>query len=77
MDETIRTAAISPLCQRLIHDMNMRRCSRGERGTATFATWGAAPWPSGARVGWRLCRRQNSYLSANTQQALFSILATT
>ena len=31
MDETIRTAAISPLCQRLIDDMNMRRCSRATR----------------------------------------------
>ena len=28
MDETIRTAAISPLRQRLIDDMNMRRFSR-------------------------------------------------
>src|SRR5580704_12817322 len=28
MDETIRTAAISPLRQRLIEDMNMRRFSR-------------------------------------------------
>jgi hypothetical protein len=27
MDETIRTAAISPLSQRLIDDMNMRRLS--------------------------------------------------
>ena len=30
MDETIRTAAISPLRQRLIDDMNMRRFSRGD-----------------------------------------------
>ena len=28
MDETIRTAAISPLRQRLIDDMNVRRFSR-------------------------------------------------
>jgi integrase/recombinase XerD len=28
MDEAIRTAAISPLRQRLIDDMNMRRFSR-------------------------------------------------
>ena len=28
MDESIRTAAISPLRQRLIDDMNMRRFSR-------------------------------------------------
>jgi len=30
MDETIRTAAISPLRQRLIEDMNVRRFSRGD-----------------------------------------------
>ena len=30
MDETIRTAAISPLRQRLIDDMNVRRFSRGD-----------------------------------------------
>ena len=38
MDELIRTAAISPLRQRLIDDMNMRRFSRG-RSATTFGTW--------------------------------------
>ena len=39
MDDTIRTA-ISPLRQRLIDDMNMRRFSR-ETQHSYFATWGA------------------------------------
>ena len=44
MDETIRTAAISPLRQRLIDDMNMRRFSRETqrnyiRGVGRFATF--------------------------------------
>src|SRR6202043_1903745 len=49
MDETIRTAAISPLRQRLIDDMNMRRFSRETqrnyiRDVGRFATFlGRAP----------------------------------
>ena len=44
MDETIRTAAISPLRQRLIDDMNMRRFSRATqhsyiRDVGRFATF--------------------------------------
>ncbi len=44
MDESIRTAAISPLLQRLIDDMNMRRFSRETqrnyvRDAARFATF--------------------------------------
>jgi integrase/recombinase XerD len=44
MDETIRTAAISPLRQRLIDDMNMRRFSRETqrnyiRDVGSFATF--------------------------------------
>ena len=44
MDETIRTAAISPLRQRLIEDMNMRRFSRETqrnyiRDVGRFATF--------------------------------------
>jgi integrase/recombinase XerD len=44
MDETIRTAAISPLRQRLIDDMNMRRFSRETqrnyiRDVGRFATF--------------------------------------
>jgi integrase/recombinase XerD len=44
MDETIRTAAISPLRQRLIDDMNMRRFSRETQrnyssGRGRFATF--------------------------------------
>ena len=39
MNETIRTAAISPLRQRLIDDMNMRRFSRERRSVTTFGTW--------------------------------------
>jgi hypothetical protein len=44
MDESIRTAAISPLCQRLIDDMNMRRFSRETqrnyiRDVGRFATF--------------------------------------
>jgi integrase/recombinase XerD len=43
MDETIRTAAISPLRQRLIDDMNVRRFSRATqnnyiRDLGRFAT---------------------------------------
>ena len=49
MDEAIRTAAISPLRQRLIDDMNMRRFSRETqrnyiRDVGRFATFlGAHP----------------------------------
>ena len=44
MDEAIRTAAISPLRQRLIDDMNMRRFSRETqrnyiRDVGRFATF--------------------------------------
>ncbi|HTC10313.1 MAG TPA: hypothetical protein VK726_16215 [Acetobacteraceae bacterium] len=44
MDETIRTAAISPLRQRLIDDMNMRRFARATqhsyiRDVGRFATF--------------------------------------
>jgi integrase/recombinase XerD len=44
MDETIRTAAISPLRQRLIEDMNVRRFSRSTqhnyiRDVGRFATF--------------------------------------
>ncbi len=44
MDETIRTAAISPLRQRLIDDMNVRRFSRAKqhnyiRDVGRFATF--------------------------------------
>jgi integrase/recombinase XerD len=44
MDETIRTAAISPLRQRLIDDMNMRRFSPATqhgyiRDVGRFATF--------------------------------------
>jgi integrase/recombinase XerD len=44
MDETIHTAAISPLRQRLIDDMNMRRFSRETqrnyiRDVGRFATF--------------------------------------
>jgi len=44
MDESIRTAAISPLRQRLIDDMNMRRFSRETqrnyiRDVGRFATF--------------------------------------
>ena len=44
MDETIRTAAISPLRQRMIDDMNMRRFSRETqrdyiRDVGRFATF--------------------------------------
>jgi integrase/recombinase XerD len=44
MDETIRTAAISPLRQRLIDDMNLRRFSRATqhsyiRDVGRFATF--------------------------------------
>jgi len=44
MDESIRTAAISPLPQRLIDDMNMRRFSRAIqhdyiRDVGRFATF--------------------------------------
>ena len=44
MDEAIRTAAISPLRQRLIDDMNVRRCSRATqhnyiRDVGRFATF--------------------------------------
>jgi hypothetical protein len=35
MDEAIRTAAISPLRQRLIDDMNMRRFSRETTASVT------------------------------------------
>ena len=40
MDEAIRTAAISPLRQGLIDDMNMRRFSR-ETQRNYIGTWGA------------------------------------
>jgi len=51
MDESIRTAAISPLRQRLIEDMNVRRFvgSRDRRSTTTFATSRALRRSSGAR----------------------------
>jgi hypothetical protein len=44
MDETIRTAAISPLRQRMIDDMNVRRFSRATqhgyiRDVGRFATF--------------------------------------
>jgi integrase/recombinase XerD len=47
MDETIRTAAISPLRQRMIDDMNMRRFSPATqhnylRDVSRFATFLAA-----------------------------------
>ena len=43
MDESVRTAAISPLRQRMIDDMNVRRFSRATqhnyvRGVGCFAT---------------------------------------
>src|SRR6516164_7139393 len=50
MDETIRTAAISPLRQRLIDDMNMRRFSGATqrnyiRDVGRFATFlGRSPY---------------------------------
>ena len=49
MNETLRTAAISPLRQRMIDDMNVRRFSRETqrnyvRDVGRFATsWGARP----------------------------------
>src|ERR1700681_1565379 len=48
MDESIRTAAISPLRQRLIDDMNMRRFSRETqrnyiRDVGRFASFGGRP----------------------------------
>ena len=49
MDEPIRTAAISPLRQRLIDDMNMRRFSRETQRNyirdvgALQHSWGAHP----------------------------------
>jgi hypothetical protein len=46
MDESIRTAAISPLRQRLIDDMNTRRFSQ-RRSATTFRTWGALRHSSG------------------------------
>jgi integrase/recombinase XerD len=59
MDESIRTAAISPLRQRLIDDMNMRRFSRETqrnyiRDMGRFATFlrrspDTATAPSGSR----------------------------
>ena len=46
MDEPVSTAAISPLRQRLIDDMNMRRFSE-RRSATTFASSGASQrsWP--------------------------------
>ena len=49
MDETIRTAAMSPLRQRLIDDMNMAG-SRGRHSTTTFATWDALQRSWGAHL---------------------------
>ena len=50
MDETIRTAAISPLRQRLIDDMNMRRFSRETQRLGSAGSFlGDFRTPPGAR----------------------------
>jgi len=73
MDELIRTAAISPLRQRLIDDMNMRRFSRETqrnyiRDVGRFATFLGGVHPIQRRrttsgdfrsnSAMRACRRQ-------------------
>ena len=57
MDEAIPTAAISPLRQRLIDDMNMRRFSR-ESSATTFGTWVALRHSSGVHP---IQRRRMTY----------------
>ena len=68
MDELIRTAAISPLRQRLIDDMNMRRFSRETqrnyiRDVARFATSAShapASYSPSRRPPMTTCRKSRS-----------------